>query len=492
MNATPSEFAGEAARCRIAQLAWARLSIRKRLRCIRRLRHLLAETAETLALTVTQDIGRNADEVLVTDILPTADACRFLEKQARRILKPRRIPIWQRPMWLLGSVDWVQRRPQGVVGIIGTWNYPIYLNAIQIVQALTAGNGVLWKPSELIPATAEFTHKLFLRAGFPADLFIRLPATREAGPMLAEANVDYLVFTGSAEVGRKLARRLGERLIPCTLELSGCDALIVCADADIDMAARAAWFGATLNAGQTCLALRRMFVARSRYQEFIEKLRVLAIGARPEPLALPSQTDQAERLVRAAIDQGARLLVEGMAPQAEQDPPRFPPTFVIDARPEMAIAQEASFAPIAAVIPFDNMADVIRAMEICPYSLGVSIFARRMATAMAIAERLDSGSVIINDCIAATAHPATPFGGSRASGWGVTQGPEGLLAMTVPQAISYRKGTYRPHYDMGKDPATMEMMKGMLQWNHAPGIRARLRGLWRLVRGAFSAFKPWK
>lgn len=492
MNPAPVEFADETARCRIAQRAWAGVSMRRRLRYVRRLRHLFAETAETLALTVTQDIGRAADEVLVTDIMPTADACRFLEKQATRVLKTRRIPLSQRPMWLLGSVDWVQRRPHGVVGIIGTWNYPIYLNAIQIAQALVAGNGVLWKPSELTPATAAFVHDLFLRAGFPADLFIRLPATREAGPILAESAIDYMVFTGSAEVGRKIARRLGERLIPSTLELSGCDALIVCGDADIDMAARAVWFGVALNSGQTCLALRRIFVDRKRYAEFLEKLRGHARGARSEPLALLSQAIQAERLINSAIESGAKLLTSDASPRAEDDPPRFPATFVVDARPEMAIAQEASFAPIAGVMPFDTIVDVLRALEMCPFSLGVSIFARDRAMALALAERMDSGSVTINDTIAATAHPAVPFGGSRSSGWGVTQGPEGLLAMTVPRAVSYRKGSYRPHYQMDKDPATMEMMRGMLQWNHAPRMRARLAGLWRMMRGAFSALNPWK
>jgi aldehyde dehydrogenase (NAD+) len=165
---------------------------------------------------------------------------------------------------------------------------------------------------------------------------------------------------------------------------------------------------------------------------------------------------------------------------------------VINTRPEMAIAQEASFAPIAAIMPYDSMPELLRWLEMCPYSLGVSIFARDRAQALALAERMDSGSVTINDAIAATAHPAAPFGGSRSSGWGVTQGPEGLLAMTVPQAISYRKGTYRPHYQMDKDPATMQMMHGLLHWNHARGWEKQLSGLWQMMRGAISALNPWK
>src|SRR5439155_14906058 len=141
------------------------------------------------------------------------------------------------------------------------------LNAVQILQALVAGNVVLWKPSELTPGTAEALAGLFRRAGFAPNLLQVLPATREMGPVLAGLDVDHVVFTGSAGVGRKLAARLGERLISSTLELSGCDAQLVLEDADVRLAARAAWFGATLNRGQTCIAVRRAFVQRRLHDE---------------------------------------------------------------------------------------------------------------------------------------------------------------------------------------------------------------------------------
>ena len=148
----------EMARCRTAQLIWSRKPMRLRLRLVRNFRQLLAEHADALSLSVTQDVLRPVDEVLATDILPTADACRFLERNAKKILRPRRIPSFQRPLWLIGSKDVVYRRPRGLVGIIGTWNYPIFLNAVQIVHALTAGNGVIWKPSELTPMLAPALH----------------------------------------------------------------------------------------------------------------------------------------------------------------------------------------------------------------------------------------------------------------------------------------------------------------------------------------------
>src|SRR5205085_1951791 len=220
-------------------------------------------------------------------------ALKFLGRRAARVLAPRSVPRRLRPAWLFGCSDIVHRRPWGVVGVIGTWNYPLYLNAGQVAQALVAGNGVLWKPSEYTPRTADVTHRLFLDAGFPAALFAKLPATREAGPLLAEADIDYLVFTGSDAVGRRLAARLGERLVPSTLELSGCDAMFVLDDADVELAAKAAWFGVTLNRGQTCVAVRRILVHRAKYPAFADALRPLAAAAEPLPLLTGGQAEQA-------------------------------------------------------------------------------------------------------------------------------------------------------------------------------------------------------
>ena len=262
LTSTPSAAVGEQIeRIRSAQPAWERLPVRERLRPVRALRHLLADRYGALCEAVRRDLGKSPEETLGGELLPLADACLFLEREAAHLLRPRRVPTAQRPLWLWGQSDTVHRRPRGVVGVIGTWNYPLFLNGVQIVQALTAGNGVLWKPSEVAPAAAAALHSLFARAGFPDGLLQTMEATREGGQALTEAAVDHVVFTGSAAVGRRIAARLGERLISSTLELSGCDPMFVLDDADLPMAARAAWFGATLNRGQTCIAVRRVFVA---------------------------------------------------------------------------------------------------------------------------------------------------------------------------------------------------------------------------------------
>jgi acyl-CoA reductase-like NAD-dependent aldehyde dehydrogenase len=279
-----------------------------------------------------------------------------------------------------------------------------------------------------------------------------------------------------------LAASLGRRLVSSSLELSGCDALFVLEDADVALAARAAWFGATVNRGQTCLAVRRVFVHRAAYPAFTAALKPLADRASAQHLALESQVQQADRLVKAALAEGGRLLDERCEPR--NDARLCNPAVVLDARTEMEICREASFAPIMAVMPFDIVEDAIRMDRQCPYALAASIFSANTQRAALLGAQLRVGMLAINDVVMPTVHPATPFGGSGRSGWGVTQGAEGLLEMTVPQVVSVRGGSYRPHYDAGagNPPRHGELLRSLLVFGHGPTLRQRLAGLWRTAR----------
>jgi acyl-CoA reductase-like NAD-dependent aldehyde dehydrogenase len=469
-------------RARAAQRTWASQSVKRRLRPIKALRHRIVDDCANLCAAVAADLGKTIEEVIGGDLLPLAGACRFLEQAAVSLLRPRKVPRRQRPLWLLGQRDWVERRPRGVIGIIGTWNYPLFLSGGQIVQAVTAGNAVLWKPSEVAPRSAQALIDLLGHAGFPADLIQMLEPTRTAGQELTSSALDHVVFTGSAETGRVIARHLGERLISSTLELSGCDAQFVLDDADVALAARAAWFGATLNRGQTCIAVRRAFVQRSIYPAFCAALRGLQGTGQSMALALEAQARQAERLVHDAVAAGGQLLGAG-APGSGQNGCR--PAVVLDAHPDMALCQEAAFAPVLAVLPFDHLEEALRMEAQCHYALGASIFSGSLDRAREVAAQLRTGMVTVNDVIVPTAHPATPFGGNGASGWGVTQGAEGLLEMTVPRVVSIRSGRYRPHYDLasGGPMGSQEgLLRGMLEHEHGRTFGQRWRGLWKVLR----------
>ncbi len=205
MDINPSirPFAALTERSRQAQERWAAIPVRERVQVVWRLRAALLDAIPSLCAAVEKDLGRPPEQTLPAEIFSIAAGCRFLEKRAHRVLAPRRVE--GPPVWLFGQKDWVHRRPRGVVGIIGTWNYPLYLNGVQIMQALVAGNSVLWKPSEVAPHAADALEAWLAKAQLPEGLFVRLPATREAGVQLADADIAHVVFTGHASTGRKLS-----------------------------------------------------------------------------------------------------------------------------------------------------------------------------------------------------------------------------------------------------------------------------------------------
>ena len=477
-------FPEETQAARTAQVSWAALPLKRRLESVARLRTLLVERRDALTAAMLADAERQPAETLATDVMPSASACKYLLTDAKRILKDRVAD--RTPLWLMGSNDVVLRRPHGVVGIIGTWNYPLFLNLVPIVHALTAGNGVLWKPSENSVQLAVVLNDLFREAGYPAGLVQTLPATRDGGPMLAEADIDFLHFTGSEAVGRKLASRLGERLIPSVLELSGVDACIVMPDTDIPLAARSAWYGLTLNKGQTCLAVRRIFVHADVAETFCDELRKHAAKSGPMRVLKESQVEQAERLLAEAV--GLNTIAAPGTPGDRE----FSPTVILNASPKLGVCNEAIFAPLAALMTFRTVEELIALNDECKFGLGCSLFSDgKFADGRMLVPRLKVGVVTGDDVIAGTAHPATPLAGRGRAGWGATQGNEGLLAMTVPQVISVRSGFFRPHIDaaLNPHPGDAGLLEGMLSFTHGRGLRERARGLVQMIRGIMATRK---
>jgi aldehyde dehydrogenase (NAD+) len=206
-------------------------------------------------------------------------------------------------------------------------------------------------------------------------------------------------------------------------------------------------------------------------------------------LVTRGQVEQAQRLIEDAVKSGARAL--SLTPQPKEAR-AIPPTLLLDAPINSAICREACFAPVAAAIHFNTIDEAISQAKQCSFGLGASIFTNDVRMAQSLAMRIPAGSVTINDLLAPTAHPATPFGGRGTSGWGVTQGAEGLLEMTVPQVVTIHKGTFRPHFDeaVSPDPSTGDILHGLLRLTHATRFREKLRGLRQMVRGVRRKGEP--
>jgi len=411
---------------RNAGQAWAAVGLPARLAVLGRLRGLIARDAMRLAATV----ARSPADTLVAEVLPLAEAARFLLRHAPAVLAPRR-PRGGRPLWLFGVRTRILREPCGVTLILAPGNYPLFLPGAQALQALTAGNAVCMKPAPGCEAPMQALASLLREAGLPDGLFQVLdPAAGEAA---VRAGFDHIVLTGSAETGQHVLAAAADTLTPATMELSGSDAVFVLPGADLDLVAACLAYGLRLNGGATCIAPRRVFVMHEDAAALEAKL-LARLPAIPAATVPPSTTARLATLVDQAVAGGARVASGG----ADR------PMVVADARSGMALLQQDVFAPWLALVPVASPEAALTAAANCPYALGASVFGPP-AAAQAMARRVHAGSVCINDLIVPTADPRLPFGGRGRSGFGSTRGAEGLLGMTVVKTVSERHGRFRPH-----------------------------------------------
>jgi aldehyde dehydrogenase (NAD+) len=413
---------------------WGSLPLAQRLAWLRRFRAALVLNAERLIELMGREVHKPRWEAFAADVLPLLAACRWAERNAGRILSPRRVRkgAW----WSLGQSHRVERVPLGRVGIIATWNYPVQLLGVQMLHALAAGNTVVVKPSERTPRTQALLLDLARDAGLPEGTIDVLPATREAGAaMLADEPMDHLVFTGSTAVGRRIAETAARRLLPTTLELSGRDTAFVLADADVALAAQAIWNAATMNAGQTCMAPRRALVDARVYPRFLDALAPLAAGAKVRRLIDEHAAAACFDAARDAVDAGGRSL-SGVLETPRGD--ALVPLAIADCPEDGPLFRGEHFGPALAVAPFSTLdhAAHLHRLGAGDQQLAASVFTRSARVPVEVAGALSCGVVTINDCVVPTADPCASIGGVDASGWGVSRGEAGLLAMTRARHVA--------------------------------------------------------
>ena len=455
-------------RARAAQAGWAAFPIAERLRVIHRLRRAIAGDPRPLLRAFEE--RRPPAESLSAEILPLLDAARFLEREAGRLLAPRR-PPGSRPLWLAGVRSEIRRHPFGLVLILAPSNYPLMLPGIQALQALAAGNAVCIKPAPSGEAAMVALARVLTASGLPDGVFAVLDSAAENGLRAIAAGVDKIVLTGSAETGARVLAAAAPRLTPATMELSGCDAAFVLEGADLELVYRCLTYGLRLNGGATCIAPRRVFVAPHRAADFAVELsrRLASVPAvrLSDPVAA-----LVDRALAEATAAGARVL-------GARNGNVTGPIVVVGGDESLRVAREDIFAPLISVIASEMPEAALAADRACPYALGASVFGPT-GEAVDVARRLRAGSVVVNDIIVPTADPRLPFGGRAASGFGVTRGAEGLLEMTAIQALSVRRGGFRLHLrpPASSDEAALTVLLAAL---HA-GTVGLLRTVGRIVR----------
>src|SRR5215470_4374158 len=432
------------ARAREAAAWWSGLGWKERQRLLLAWKSHLMRYIMRLAGLVHTETGKSVPDAQL-EILLAIVHIDWAAKNARKVLRSQRV---RSGIVAINQASTVEYQPLGVVGVIGPWNYPVFTPIGSIAYALAAGNAVVFKPSELTPATGEWLVQAFREAlgifGDVQPVLQLVTGPGSTGEALARSGVAKLAFTGSAATARKVMSAAAETLTPVLAECGGKDALLVSADADLEAAADAAAWGAMSNAGQTCIGIERVYVAEGAYLSFLEKLTSRVSALRPGfdseasygPMTLPSQPETVAKHVADALALGGRPAVGG--PDAVV-PPYVRPVVLTEVPEGSAAVTEETFGPTVTVTPVAGLAEAVSFANAGRYGLGSAVFARDRSAAMAAARSLRSGMTSINSVVGFAIVPALPFGGVGESGFGRIHGADGLREFSRPKAITRQR-----------------------------------------------------
>ncbi len=415
------------AAARDAFSTWRRVPVPERTEMLHEAARRLRQNSEQIATELTLETGRTLRKN-VGYVEWSAQALDYYAELARN----HRGRVISSPE--ASQLSLVLKVPLGVVAAIVPWNYPLLLLIWKIAPALAAGNTVVIKPATYTPWTTLGLSAIFDH--LPSGVVnIVTGSGAEVGEMLVgHPDVRMIAFTGSTEVGQSIMRRAADDMKHVHLELGGKDPLIVCEDADIETAARAAVWGGFLNAGQVCTSIERVYVHRDIYEPFLDRVvtltrsLVVGQGLDPEtevtPMIRPSERAAVDAQVRAAVAAGAEVQIGGRTPI---DKPRgyyYEPTILTGLAEEMEVMREETFGPVLPVVPVDDFDEALRRANSSLYGLGATLFTNDAKRVRRYMEEIEAGNVWVNDPL--IDNVAGPFGGMKRSGIGRELGEEGL------------------------------------------------------------------
>ncbi len=465
------------AAARRAQPGWAALPVKERLRAIRRWRKALLDDPELPAVLV-RESGKPRHEAEAIEVLYFCELVRFYGVVARRALASE-----SRSTLLMATRRAeVLRKPLGVVGVVGPWNFPLLNNAADALAPLLAGNAVVLKPSEVTPLTSLRMAELWRRAGNPEGVFQVVVGRGETGAAVVD-EADGVMFTGSVATGRRVAARCGERLVPCVTELGGKAPFVVLAGADLPRAARAAAWSSFFTSGQACIRTERILVEEPVADAFerllVERVKALrqAVpdpeGAREQDLGsvtVPRQVEVAEGQLAEATAHGARVLTGG-ARRTDLPGLFFEPTLVAGATPEMEMSREETFGPLVGITRVKDAEEALRLANASHLGLNATVFGPERE-ARALARRIESGNVIVNDVLVNYLTVAAPLGGVKASGLGARHGAESLRQWTRTTVVNVGRPLLAP---------VNRLVASLFAFPYRQGVLGLVRRLTRLL-----------
>lgn len=459
------------ARARAAQPAWAATPMKDRAAIIYRALEIVLERQDEIIETVVRETGKAPTDAMSMEVFSVADQLCYYAKNAEKFLAPekRKVHGLMKFMKQLRIVY----KPLGVVGLITPWNGPFVLVMNQATQAMLAGNTIVAKGSEVTPYSAKLAEDIFRQAGLPDGVLQVLMGDGETGAAIVNGGVDKVSFTGSVATGKKVAMACAEQLIPVTLELGGNDAMIVCADADLDRAADGAWVGSCMNTGHYCCGTERIYVVKEVYDEFLklvmEKGKSLRQGQQhgwDEDIGAvfwDRQMAIIEAHVEDARAKGASILMGG---RRNPDLPGlyYEPTVITDVDNSMDIMVLETFGPVLCIQKVDSEEEALRLANDSEFGLNGNVWTQDKEKGYAMAAAIDTGSCSVNDMAMSYGIPAAPFGGKKNSGVGQVNGKKGLRGYTheMPIVIERFGGKLQSGYPYSAKNA--EGMKKLMEF----------------------------
>jgi acyl-CoA reductase-like NAD-dependent aldehyde dehydrogenase len=473
-----ADVAGVVARARAAQPGWEALGFEGRGAILRRAQKWLLDNSDRVTRTIVSETGKVYEDALMAEVAYAAGAFGFWAKNAPKLLVDEKIRT-SNPL-VLGRKLVLRYAPVGVVGVIGPWNYPLTNSFGDCIPALAAGNACVLKPASLTPLTSLFIAEGLRECGLPEDVFIVAPGGGDVGGELID-HVDYVMFTGSTEVGRKVMERAAKTLTPVGLELGGKDPMLVLADADLERSANAAVHYSMQNGGQTCISVERVYVEEPVYDEFVSKVERKMRGLRQGvpgaagavdvgAVTSPPQVDLIDGHVKDALAKGARAPVGGRRGAGPGD--FYEPTLLVDVDHTMECMTEETFGPTLPIMKVRDTDEAIRLANDSPYGLAASVWTKDAAKGEAVARQVEAGAVCVNDAQVNYVALELPMGGWKASGLGSRHGAGGIRKYTQQQTLLVTK--LAPKSDVHMFPYSKRktgLIRGLLKLLYGRGKR---------------------
>lgn len=415
-------------------------TLASRLERLARLERMTLQHADDIERAIDQDFGhRSKIETRMAEITTLKQAIRHTRRHLKRWMRAKRASVnWR----FLPATGTIHRQPLGVVGIISPWNYPWNLAMLPTLDALAAGNRVMIKPSELTPATSRLMAELATRYFAPQELCV-ITGDAEIGRTFASLPFDHLLFTGSTEVGSRVAQAAAANLTPVTLELGGKSPVIIDAGVDLLDAARRIAFGKWLNAGQTCIAPDYVLLPERDMKAFVDALETAvatfypSLAANNDVSAIISRHHR-QRLIELrdeAENHGCRVLELGANAEQLEASGKLPPTLVLNPHRELRVMREEIFGPLLPVIGVRDLDAAIAFVNARPHPLALYAFTNDPLSRERLLTHTTSGGMVINDTLWHVAQEAMPFGGVGASGSGAYHGERGFLTFSHERSV---------------------------------------------------------